>query len=189
MKPFDYLAVITSVIVGLGITQLLTASGVIFVKYSQVHLYCIPIIWAVILFVAQIEFWWWCFRLRDSLLWEFFDFIFLLLSPVIMYFLSVIVFPTIGEVHETQVEMKHYYFEHHLIFLGGVAVSISVDIIDSIRRTKQLIKDGVLGFQLLLLLIVLLGLIITNEALHVAIAFISLILLLSFIYYKRQKIN
>jgi hypothetical protein len=117
MKPFDYLAIITSIIVSAGITQLLSASGAILVKYSQVHLYCIPFIWAVVLFVSQIEFRWWCFNLRHSLSWVFVDFVLPLLSPIAMYFLSVIVLSTIGEAYKALVNMKRYYYDHHILFI------------------------------------------------------------------------
>ena len=55
MTSFEYLSVLISIILGLGLTHLLSAVRDLIQQRAQVRWHWLPVLWAGLIFVAQIQ--------------------------------------------------------------------------------------------------------------------------------------
>ena len=93
MDAFSYLSVLLSIVLGLGITQLLQGFGRLMNARSRVRPYWPSLLWAVVLLVAHVQNWWSMFGLRGRAHWSFLDFALVLSNPILLYLLAALVLP------------------------------------------------------------------------------------------------
>ncbi len=58
MDSFRWISVVLSLILGFGVTRLLSASVMLFRSRSRAHIDWIPLAWAGCIFLWQLQFWW-----------------------------------------------------------------------------------------------------------------------------------
>jgi len=63
MKVFEFISVALSFVIGLGIAHLLTAIVALFRSRKQVQLHWMPFVWAAMVFLWMIQYWWGIFEL------------------------------------------------------------------------------------------------------------------------------
>ena len=130
MTPFEHIANLISIVIGLGITHLLMNIYRLIQVRNRVKLYWLPAMWAAIIFVSMVEWWWYFFDLRDQIAsWNFFYLIFVLLSPVAQFMAAAFVLPE-PEAEEFM-DLKHYYYRDGSYFFAMMAAS---PMLDAIRR-------------------------------------------------------
>lgn len=61
---FPYLSVLLSIIIGLGITQLLAAAGRLIWHRNRVRVDWLPLLWGAVLLVIFVQVWWSMFDVR-----------------------------------------------------------------------------------------------------------------------------
>src|SRR5215211_8231764 len=82
---FEYLAVIVSVVIGLGLTRILEGMGRLLEARARVQLCWVHLLFTGIVFLGHLLFWWLFWSSREVQAWSFFPFLFLLLQPIILY--------------------------------------------------------------------------------------------------------
>ena len=136
MSTFEYAMVLISIIIGLGITHILSSLG------SAVHrlqhhgrslrLEANYLVWVAFIFTWLTQFWWWEFQW--SKLVPAIDvgiYSFLVLYSVALFLMSVILVPH----HLTIVDDSWVYFlSIRYWFYGGVLVLNVIDLIDSLMK-------------------------------------------------------
>ncbi|GJG89781.1 hypothetical protein tb265_49620 [Gemmatimonadetes bacterium T265] len=125
MTPFEHLAVLISIVLGLGLTHLLTTVHHLIAARGRVRMYWLPLVWTGLLLVTQVEWWWAIFGLRHRTEWNFFYFLFVLLSPGALYLAAAFVLPRIEGEH--RIDLRAYYYESHRWLFPLVAVSPALD--------------------------------------------------------------
>jgi hypothetical protein len=108
VDEFGYLSVITSVIIGLSITQLLQGIGQVINARDRVPIYWPTMAWTILLLVVNTQAWWVMFSLRNKQSWTFVQFTIVLLEAIMLYLLAAIVLPNIPD--EGQVDLRSNYF-------------------------------------------------------------------------------
>ena len=134
MSPYEHLAVLISIVLGLGLTQLLATLHRLVAARRRVTPYWLPLTWTVLLFVSLIEWWWASFSLRQQTVWNFFYFLFVLLSPISLYLAATFVLPEISPNDDTHHDLRQYYYDSNGWFFGVLAMSPALD---AIRRGVQ----------------------------------------------------
>lgn len=134
MTPFEHLTVLISIVIGLGIAHLLTTVHELVQVRSRVKMYWLPVVWLVLIFISLIEWWWAIFELRTTVVWNFFYFLFILMSPVTMYLAAAFVLPDDSERGNDVIDLRRYYYENSAWLFGTLAVSPALD---GIRRGLQ----------------------------------------------------
>jgi hypothetical protein len=132
MTPFEYQAVLISIVLGLGITHLLSSVHRLVQARQQVRLYWLPVAWTALLFVGQVEWWWANFQLLSNSDYNFFYFLFILLSPVALYLAAAFVLPDIEP--GLQYDLRGYYYGVRGWFFGALALQL---LCDAVRRAVQ----------------------------------------------------
>lgn len=131
MTPFEHLTVLVSIVIGMGIAHLLTTVHELVQMRSRVRIYWLPVVWVVLIFIGLIEWWWAIFALRTTVTWNFFYFLFLLMSPVTMYLAAAFVLPDDSERSNDVIDLRRYYYDNSAWLFGVFAVSPALD---GIRR-------------------------------------------------------
>ena len=132
MTPFEHLAVLISIVLGLGLTHLLTSVYRLVQARGRVRLYWLPLVWTALLFITQVEWWWAYFDLRERTTWNFFHFLFILLSPVTLYLAAGFVLPEIEQGRDY--DLRAYYYANHRWLFGIVAAGPALD---AVRRAMH----------------------------------------------------
>lgn len=178
VSPFEHVSVPVSIILGLGITQLLMSLHRLVQARERVKPYWLPLLWAAVMFVAQVEWWWSSYAMREETIWNFFYFLFVLLSPVTLYLAAAFVLPEIekGE----RYDLKEYDYASRGWFFAFVAAG---PVLDAIRRGIQAGSYTDFGAVSNAISAVMLGspAVSRNERYHAAVTIAVTLLFLSFI--------
>ncbi len=124
MSAFDYLSVLISIILGLGITQVLSGFGRLLNVRSRVRWYGPAVAWGVLLLLIHVQTWWAMFQLRTRPTWTLPVFLFVLLLPILLYLMAALALPDAGGTEP--IDMKASYYAHAGWFFGiAMAVIVS----------------------------------------------------------------
>jgi hypothetical protein len=116
VAPFEYLSVLVSIIVGLGLSHLLATAARLIQHRTEVRLFGPTLIWMALLFVLQVQIWWAAFEWQASGTWNFFSFLLFLGLPIGAYLLSVLLVPDLEDPEE--VDLRTSYFANRRWFYG-----------------------------------------------------------------------
>jgi hypothetical protein len=139
ISPFEYITVLISIILGMGITQILSGVAGMILRWDQVRLYWPHCILIILVFVFHIQEWWITYDLRHYAYWRLPVFLFTILYPVNLYILARILFPLRWS--GSQIDMKQFYFQNFrriFVFILSLAV---LSVIDNISLTNFQIQD------------------------------------------------
>jgi hypothetical protein len=132
VTPFEHLSVLISIVIGLGITHLLMSAHKLVQARERVRPYWLSLLWAVLIFISQVEWWWASFSYREVVEWNFFYFLFILASPVALFLAAAFVLPEVE--HDQSYDLEEYYFSTRGWFFSILAVSPALD---AVRRGIQ----------------------------------------------------
>ncbi len=129
MTPFEHLAVLVSIVIGLAITQLLVSVHRLVQARARVRFYWLPLLWTAFLFVGQVEWWWSIWGQRKAVSWNFFYFLFILLVPVALFLAAAFVLPDVStEVASREVcDLRDYYYRWRGWLFGAFALDPALD--------------------------------------------------------------
>jgi len=133
MNAFEYLSVLISIILALGMTRVLGGVGEMLQARSRRHIYWVHILWIINLFLYLVVAWWIFYRWRDQQPWRFFLFVFVLISPTILYLAAILLFPREADV-DLAIDYKTHYYANHRAFFILFALFTPVDIADSLLK-------------------------------------------------------
>lgn len=148
MDAFSYLSVLLSIIIGLGITQILTAIGRIIRHRDRVRADWLPILWAVVLLVVYVQVWWAMFGLRFVRTWTFSSFLLVLTQTATLYVMAAVVLPE--QIDEPRIDLYAYYERQHRWFFGFFLATLVVSVAKDVAINNALPARLNLGFHLLL---------------------------------------
>lgn len=165
MEPFEYFVVLSSLILGLGIAQILTNVADIVSNLKNVKLGVAHSLFVFNLFLIHIQEWWYTYQYIDQVkIWTLPLVLFLLSYPILLYLLARMLFPTGLRGHETDLDV--YYYDQwkwlFSLFLGIVIASFLQNVIVS----KLPILEQIPQFLLALAFVIFLTLDISNKTVH-----------------------
>ena len=94
MEIFEYISVLTSIIIGLGIAHLLRGIAQLIQHPGRHTVYWVHLVWVAYMFFQMAFWWWWQFNLLDLPAWQFQNYMFLLIYAVILFLICALLFPT-----------------------------------------------------------------------------------------------
>lgn len=133
MGQFEYVMALISVVVGLGLTHILSALGVAIHRMrghgAPIKLEPVYLLWVLLILVLLVSFWWWEFKLQESEPTWTLPVYFFLISYAISYFLiAVILVPDrmegLNDSFAYFISVRHWFF-------GMLLVNQSLDIYDT----------------------------------------------------------
>jgi hypothetical protein len=133
MDPFSYIVVLTSIVLGLGVTRLVGGFGHLLQRRKQARGYWVHALWMVNLLLLTAIVWWMGYRWRATERWPFLLFLWLLLEPILLYLISSLLFP--DEEDRTAIDnWETYFFDNHRRIFVLLALVYPIDLIDTLLK-------------------------------------------------------
>ena|SRR6185369_3123451 len=150
ISAFEYVSVFISIILGLGVTQILTGIADLVHQNERVKIYWPHLIWILLVLILHVQEWWVTFELRNMEKWRLPVFLFVLLYPVTLFILARLLFPF--GLNEGTIDLREFYFQNYRrIFLFGSLLAL-LSIIDNLLLRNYAILDLVAQSTVFLLL-------------------------------------
>jgi hypothetical protein len=179
VDEFGYLSVITSVIIGLSITQLLQGIGQVINARDRVRIYWPTMAWAVFLLLVDTQAWWAMFGYRNRHAWTFIQFTVVLLEAIMLYLLAAIVLPNIPD--EGEIDLRSNYFRHAGWFFGSLVVLLLDSLLKSVVVSGGLPGKPDLGFHLFWITTAFIAAFTRSERYHKAFVCLSFAVFITYI--------
>jgi hypothetical protein len=165
----EYLSVLVSIIVGLGVSHLLAGVGRMVVARRLVRLYWVSLAMAAVVFLAHVQWWWSTIYSGEHLADNFFGFVFFLLAPVALYLLAVLVLPDFDDL-TGPVSLRDHYYANHRWFYGVGALLPLLNALRNVFIEGAPVWNEDRPFELLGFLLMLGGAIVRSPRYHAFLA-------------------
>lgn len=120
MSPFEFVTVLISIILGLGITQIMSGIADLIHQWEKVKLYWPHLLWVMLVFILHVQEWWLVYELKSVTVWRLPYFLFQVLYPISLFILARILFPLQSDEHST--DMKQFYLHNYRKFFVMVMI-------------------------------------------------------------------
>ena len=171
MDAFNYLSVLLSIIIGLGMTQILTAAGGLIRYRARVRFYWPSLLWALTVLAIYVQMWWSTFGLRTLHNWTFASFSLVLLEPICFYLMAALVLPE--GIEATGVDMREHYFEQHQWLFGFLFATVVVSMMKEEALEHRLPQGFNLVFHIYFLVLSATGILIRRPRYHEVLAIVA----------------
>ncbi len=127
ISPFEYVSILVSIILGLGITQLLSAFSDLLYNYKKVTFYWPHNLWIIFILFLHIQDWFITYQLKSKEVWSLPVLSFVLLYPITLFLVSKMLLPT--NESEEKFNMKSFYFSQFPLIYLVVCACIILSIV------------------------------------------------------------
>jgi hypothetical protein len=170
INPFEYVSILISIILGLGITQILSAFTDLLYDYKKVKFYWPHLLWIGFVLFLHIQDWFVTYQIRHKQSWYLPELFFVLLYPILLFAIAKMLLPT--NQSEERYHMKLFYFSQFRILFFIVSLAIIVSILFNLFLLKNSIQDQLLFIPFLLVMLFVSIKDIKHEWVHQLIALI-----------------
>lgn len=129
---FQHVMVLTSIIIGLGITHILGGIGAAIDRLTghgkRLRLSWAHGAWVAFVFLWMVLFWWWEFRLIELPVWTLAHYFFIVVYAVLLFLLAVILIPRDWTVVD---DLNEYFVSKRRWFYAVLIVADLADPVDS----------------------------------------------------------
>lgn len=170
MQMFEYIIVLISIVIGLGLTHLMQGIAGLIQHPGRDRIWWVHLVWVAYMFLSSIFWWWWEFRLQIIETWTFALYFFVVSYAFYIYLICAVLFPKDLEDHQGY---KEYFLSRRRWFFGLLIGWSALDLVDTwIKGAEHFASLGAeyIVVQIVLTLGALVGLITRREAVHAAIA-------------------
>jgi hypothetical protein len=185
MGVFEYIVVLISVIMGLGITHLATGATKLIQNRDKVRFYLPHAIWTVNVLIYILMIWWSMFWWSGHEDWYAYEYLFITLYSIVLFFLAAMLYPWDMD---KDIDVRAYFFRNRTWFFGGMAVAWLIDIPETLVKSKvdlRAVPEEYYVFVGLELAIAVTGLVSQHRIVHTLLPFAWMLLT---IYYSFASI-
>jgi len=157
-------------------------------KTDEIKIYWVHLLWVVNVLLWLLLNWWILYRWRTFDRWSFFLFIFVLLSPIIAFLLSVLLLP---DPVESGMNLKDYFYNNTRWFFCLAALLPVLDVIDTrLKGWEHFIAQGPIYIVTIILIFCLcvVGSRTKRESYHAVFALFFLVYIVIFISINLQTL-
>lgn len=156
MDAFNYLSVMVSLVLGLGLTQLFAGIGNMVQIRRRMKPYWLHSVWIALLIALHLQMWWsfWAMRIVQD--WTYAGFTYVLIGPATLGVASHIILPELIDGH---IDVEKHYYDTRKVFFSMLAVATVWSIfLEPLMGLRPLLIPfrfvQVLGFALMVLCVV-----------------------------------
>jgi hypothetical protein len=186
MSPFEYVIVLFSIIIGLGITRVLTGIAQLIRQEQHVKVFWPYLIWIGLVFIMHIHEWWITYQLKSTVAWKLPAFLFILLYPILLFILANLLFPNSWEKNNR--DMRQFYFIIYQKFFGCAILLVILAVLQNVFLSGLPLSEQVVHF---IVLVTLMGMVISKPRsilAHTAVAAFLLLLLMASLIVERNSL-
>ncbi|HEV3091522.1 MAG TPA: hypothetical protein VGX91_08800 [Candidatus Cybelea sp.] len=148
MSAFDYLTILTSIVLGLSIANVLGRLAIVIAARERVDFYWPPVAWGIWLFFIAVQHWWAQWSVRHTAVWSFGTFWLELLVPVVLFILAALVLPE-RESASGKIDLARWFFHNRAWFFGFMFFLPALSLGEELSRTGRISSMLNLAFLLL----------------------------------------
>jgi hypothetical protein len=167
MSPFEYLAVLVSLILGLGITHILTGVGRAIHRRGEIRTDLTHNLWTIATFLILVLNWWVFFQSRSVSDWTFDQFLLVIGWAVAFYLMAVVLYPPGMKPGE---DYGRVFQVNRPWFLGLFIASSAIDILQTASRGDLFHPPLYLPFVLHLIALAGIGMVVRRRGYHLFLA-------------------
>ena len=181
MSKFEFLSVFVSIIIALGISNILSSAMRLIRRRGRVRMHSTTLVWMGALFVLQVLVWWLAFQRREWTDWTFFRFLFYLLVPILVSVPGYLLVPEIELEMEPNYDLEREFNHNRLWFFGMLLALGMIGFAESVVSSTTWRLSLSSAFPLLQIAICIVGLVIRAKWAQLVIALTFLVALLCYI--------
>lgn len=130
-EAFAHVRTMISMILGLGIAQLLKNAVKLIDHNKLIKPYALHLLWVFYVFLLMTHFWWWEAHLKEIIHWNFAEYFFLIVYTMMYFALCVLIFPdSISEYKG----FKDYFFSKKNWFFSFLIALFVADFGDTLLK-------------------------------------------------------
>lgn len=186
MTPFEYAIVLVSIIIGLGITVVLTGVAQLIREVERLKLFWPYLIWVGLVFVMHIHEWWITYQLKSMVIWKLPTFLFIILYPILLFILANLLFPDSWEKHNH--DTKQFYFATYKKIFGNAILLVSLSVLQNTFLSNLPLSDQFVHLLILIVLIIMLIAKTKHILAHTLVAVFLLLLLVASVIVERNSL-
>jgi hypothetical protein len=118
-------------VVGLGVTRLLSGVARIIQHPKQYRLYPVHMAWVASLLLMLVHFWWWEFGLFAIADWTFGKYLFLIGYAVVLFLMCALLFPDSMQDYRGY---EDFFYSRRVWFFGLLGLTYLLDIADTLLK-------------------------------------------------------
>lgn len=175
MGIFEYLGVLISVIMGLGITHLAVGAS----KLVQNRDRCKPSLthglWTVLMLLYIVIVWWGMYWWSKHTDWLNYEYLFITAYALVLFFLSALLFP---HDMDKDIDVEAYFFKQRRWFFSFLIVAWLLDIPETLLKSEVGVRDyprDYFVFIVVQLATAITGLVTANRKVHTVLPIIALL--------------
>ena len=175
MGVFEYVSVLTSIVIGMGIAHLLRGVARVIQHRGRGTSDWVHLIWVAFMFFQAIFFWWWEFALDSIQVWSFGLYLFVVFYAFIIYLMCALLFPSDLEGYEGYGD---YFMSQRGWFLGLLAAYFVIDFWDTWLKGAEHFASLGLEYPVssaVYILCCMVGMRSSNRRFHTAFAVVALL--------------
>lgn len=177
MSPFEYVIVLISIILGLGITLVLTGIAEMIRRWKTITHFWPYQIWIALVFVLHIQEWWATYDLKSIMTWSLPAFLFVILYPILLFILANLLFPS--KWPKKGIDLKAFYFENYTRFFICVILFAALSIVQNVSLANYALQDQLVQIAVLIIFLFMVIRPTRNVTVHTVLAIVMLIIMLA----------
>lgn len=131
---FPHIRIVMGMVIGLGVTRLLSGVARIIQHPGQYRLYPVHLAWVGSVLLMLVHFWWWEFGLFAIESWTFGRYLFLIFYAITLFLLAALLFPD-SMLDYTSYE--DYFYSRRGWFFGVLGATYMLDVIDTLLKGSE----------------------------------------------------
>ena len=179
MDAFSYLSVLISIILGLGIQQVLQGYRALILSRRRVRFYAPPLIWSALILFMIAQHWWASFGLVDHQNWSFATFATILIQTALIYMMAAIVLPDIPP--DQPIDLRDHYFREAPAFFGIGVAAILWSVFREYMLEGRLLEPVNLAFHIVFVTMAATAALVRRPRLHEAFTGLMVVLFVAYI--------
>jgi len=128
---FDYVMMLTAIVIGLAMTHLMQGVGRIVEDPRGARIWWVHLLWVAHMGLLSVFWWWFEFKLRLIVTWTFQLYAFVLGYAFLIYLICTILFPSSLGDHQ---DFKDYFLSRRRWFFGLLIAILAVDVLDTLAK-------------------------------------------------------
>lgn len=122
MRPFEFVAVFYSVVLGVAVAQLMTGVARLVEERRRVRTYWVHSVWILTVLLCDANNWWSLWSVRAVSSWRLVSFLLVIALTAFVFLMTVLLFPSPPEPGEV-IDLRAHYHGNSVIFLRANAAA------------------------------------------------------------------
>ena len=181
MAIFEYLGVLISVILGLGITHLAVGTSKLVQNRDQCKPYLAHGFWSLAILIYILVIWWSMYWWSKHDQWSTYEYLFITAYALVLFFLSALLFPYDMD---KDIDVEAYFFKQRRWFFSMLIVAWLLDVPETLLKGEHQLRNvptAYLAFVGWNIALAIVGLSTENRKVHMALPVIWIVCTLAYI--------